>query len=188
MFCLVVALVALGGNRARDDAGVCFDNHAIAVARLHVGDRDVRPHQPRGALEEHLPHRREVELLRAQRPGEYVRAPPVLLVAERLRLAVAVEDLFESDIAESFDVADIVRPRRRPADILHEPARLAEGEVDSRDPGPVAVQEGLEVPERRQVGRFQGAQHVAFDPTVLAGDGLPLAGPAGEIESVDVHA
>ena len=157
------------------------------VAGVQSRNRNSGLQEPRSTLEEHLSDRDEVELLWTFRPGEDVRAPQVVLFALRLRPSVLVENGREPRLAEALDVPDIVLPGGRPADIIDEPPRLPEGEVDAGDPGPRARERSFEVHKGGQRTRHQRPKHVAFQAAVPAGDRLSAARSAREIDAMDIH-
>ena len=184
---LGVALVRVSRHDTREDARVRLDHDPCGVAGVEPRNRDASLEEPPSALEEHLPDRGEVQLLRGQRAGEDVRAPSVLLFASRLRPSILVEDGLELRLAEALDVPDIVLPGRRPANVVDEPPRLTKGEIDTGDPGPGAGERSLEIHERRQSTRGQRPKHIAFQPAVPARDRLCAARAAREIHAIDVH-
>ncbi|HVO71534.1 MAG TPA: hypothetical protein VMT24_15900 [Aggregatilineaceae bacterium] len=143
--------------------------------------------QARRTLEEHPAHRHAIEHHRAARTGQNVRVAVVELIARRAGGTIVSDRRDKLRFAHAPDPSHVIRPRLAPAQIANQLSRLAEREIESRDPGAGELQESLELLEISESVEAVQAQPVAVEVARGAGDRLGFSRRAGEVEAVDAH-
>jgi hypothetical protein len=98
----------------------------------------------------------------------------MFLVAHRPRRAIVIQSRLEGVAIHVARMARTGRPVRRPADILDEAARQAEGEIDPHDPGAFRVQPLLEIIEARPADEPAHTEDVAVERAAGDPDRLAL--------------
>ena len=187
---LVAARIALIGGAqpevlAHQQPWICLERDARAIAGRESGHVHAGGQHARRAFVEHERHRRIDELHRAGRAGRKIGRAVRVAAAGCARIAVGVERSAQLDARQRRAVCDEIRPLARPAEVVDQLARQAEGEIEAADPRAGARQQRLELGKRAKPLDLPDAKRTVRKQAHGRGDRLRAPRRAGEINAVD---